>query len=114
MATASDLQDTLLGSTLALLVPLAIMELHAKGGPTAADYREAGTIQQVLAERADVLLFGGGRKGEAGQIAAQLARGIALLSFWPGGVRLFGQHWDAEIYRPVGEQNAAGVGERRT
>lgn len=51
---------------------------------------------QSIAEKSDVLMFGSKKNGEAGQLIAELAKVVACLSFQPGGVKLFGHHWQAE------------------
>jgi len=76
-------------------IPLYIAELQKKGGPDATDFalvREAG---QALAARADRLLHRCGKKGEATDLITALAFGVAVLSFLPGGVTVFGQHWES-------------------
>jgi len=82
-----------LTAALLLVVPLEILELKNRGGPDDRDLARAGEIGQTIAAKGDVLLFGGGRNGEARDLLNQLAKGIAILSFAPGGVRIFGQHW---------------------
>jgi hypothetical protein len=54
----------------------------------------------VLAEKGDVLLFGSKQKGQAADLFNRLARAIAVLSFCPGGVHLFGRHWQAPAAKP--------------
>lgn len=80
--------------TAALLaaVPLRILEICERGGLNDSDLARAKRIGQLIAEKGDVLLYGG-KKGEAGHILNELARGIAILSFAPGGVKCFGSHW---------------------
>lgn len=41
------------------------------------------------------MLFRSKRKGETADAFNHLAEGIACLAFAPGGVRLFGSHWEA-------------------
>lgn len=82
-------------------VPLEIDALASRGGPDDADIEAARAFGSDLALRGDVMLFGGGKPGEVGELASQTARAIAVLAFSPGGVTLFGRHWEAEA-RPVG------------
>ena len=82
-----------------MAVPLHIARLKEKGGPDAADMEKAQGLSDVLGERGDILLFGGGKKGKKGEVADMFngtAAAIAVLAFVPGGVTLFGQHWEAE------------------
>ena len=55
--------------------------------------QEASEFGKELAEHGDVLLYGG-KKGEAAKMFNKTARAVALLSFLPGGVTLFGTHWE--------------------
>lgn len=49
-----------------------------------------------LAERGDILLFGGARPGETAELFNQLAEALAILSFLPTGVSFGHMHFDAE------------------
>lgn len=50
----------------------------------------AAECAQIVGEKGDVLQFGGEGCAEAFNA---LAKGLALLSFSPGGVRFLGRHW---------------------
>lgn len=50
---------------------------------------------QELGERGDVLLFGG-KKGEAAALFNKLAAAVAVMSFCPGGVLVFGTRYQNE------------------
>ncbi|MEK6609189.1 MAG: hypothetical protein AABZ30_16140 [Myxococcota bacterium] len=41
-------------------------------------------------------MFGGGKPGEVADLFNRTAKAIAVLSFAPGGVTVFGQHWEAQ------------------
>lgn len=82
-------------------VPLEIHALESRGGPDDADLEAAHAFGSDLALRGDVMLFGGGKPGEAGTLASKCARSIAVLAFSAGGVTVFGEHWEAQA-RPVG------------
>jgi hypothetical protein len=100
-----------LSIALSAAVPLHIIELQAKGGPDAEDLKKATAMSSVLGERGDVLLFGGGKKGKKGEVAEifnGLARALAVLSFVPGGVTLFGNHWETKTEKTVGKTPTAG------
>jgi hypothetical protein len=84
----------LLRSSLELAVPMYISELRdmdpeqrLKLGREAADY---------IAHHGDDLLYRGGRKGDSAKAFNATARGIAALAFAPGGVTVFGLHFEAE------------------
>ena len=88
--------DGLLATALSCAVPLQIMQLKAGGGPGKEDIAACQGWCGQLGEHGDVLLFGGGKPGQAAELFNQLARALAVLSFCPGGVRLFGEHWESE------------------
>jgi len=84
-----------LGISLAPAVMLRIEEMKLVGGPSADDLAAAVRYGSVIANRGDVLLHKGGKEGEAAALFNQMARTIATLSFMPGGVTLFGNHWES-------------------
>ena len=75
-------------------VPLHVLQLKDKGGPDAADMAKAKESSDMLGERGDVLLFGGGKKGECADLFNRTAHAIAVLAFCPGGVDIFGAHFE--------------------
>jgi hypothetical protein len=79
---------------LAAAVPLRITELQQRGGPTDTHLAMARSFSTVIAEKGDVLLFGG-KKGEAARIFNQLAEVLAVMAFAPGGVSFADMHWEA-------------------
>lgn len=83
----------LLRLTLMAAVPLWIAEFRK----LTEDERIAiaKTCSQVIAEKGDVLQFGGGKKGEAANAFNALAKGLAVMAFVPGGVTAFGLHFEA-------------------
>lgn len=50
---------------------------------------------ELLASKSDVLMFGGGKKGEVAQLFASLAEALAFMAFIPGGIRFGGRRWVA-------------------
>lgn len=76
-------------------MPLVIAEMKRRGGPTDTDVEWAREFAWTLAERGDILLYRGGKKGESAEMFNATARAIAILAFSPGGIKLFGQHWEA-------------------
>jgi hypothetical protein len=89
-----------LSIALGAAVPLHIEEIRKAGGPTVEDFKAASGFSGDLAHRGDVLLFGGGKKGEAAELFNKTARAIAVLAFLPGGVTLFGNHWEVKETKP--------------
>lgn len=90
----------LLSIALSAAVPLWIMKFVRAGGPSDADYEAAVAFALTLAEKGDVLLFGrGGRRVPPGEPSVAdlfngLARSVAVLAFCPGGITVFGQHYE--------------------
>lgn len=86
--------------TLSLAVPLEIIRLK-RLSPSEFDaaLARAPALAQVVAEKGDVLQFGGktrAAKESTAEAFAALARGLALLAFVPGGVRFSGLHFLAD------------------
>lgn len=88
--------QALLTTMMQTAVPLHVMRLKEKGGPTKEDMARAQETSDILGERGDILLHGGGKKGEAADQFNRTAHAIAVLAFVPGGVTLFGTTFDAE------------------
>ena len=86
-----------LGIALSVAVPLHIGDLKKKGGPDSADFQKATSFSSTLGERGDVLLFGGKKKGEQAELFNKTAFAIAVMSFVPGGISLFGEHWETKL-----------------
>jgi hypothetical protein len=87
---------------LAMMIPMAVFfrikTLEEQGGPSAEDTRKAMETADMLGERGDVLLHGGGKSGKSGECADlfnRTAHAIAVLAFAPGGVEVFGARFEA-------------------
>lgn len=86
-----------LSMMLAVAVPLHILQIKERGGPTMQEFQDLANLDPVL-ERADSLLLYRGKETKPGQIAEafnELARGIAIMSFVPGGITVFNQHYQS-------------------
>ena len=90
------MSNEMLPIAMAAAVLLYVMQLQEKGGPDADDMKQAQAVSDKLGERGDVLLFGGGKKGECAEMFNETARAIAVLAFCPGGIDIFGQHFEAK------------------
>jgi hypothetical protein len=88
------LSNSHLGIFLSAAVPLQIRELQSKGGPTLEDLRAMQKYSKQLKEHGDSLLFKDKKKGVTAQMANGLASAVAILSFVPGGITTFDQHWE--------------------
>ncbi len=96
---------------LAVAVPVWIIRLLARGGPTPADFKRVAGYSDELG-RADVLLFGG--KHRPGEIAAffnHMAEAMAVLSFCPRGIELFALHYES---LPLLDAMRGRVGQEKT
>lgn len=95
--------NNLLADMMQMAVPLHMAKLSEKGGPTPEDMKEAQGVSDVLGERGDVLLCGGGKKGECASMFNRTAFAIAVLAFVPGGISIFGCHFEKivpDFWRP--------------
>jgi len=78
-------------------VRLQIMEWEQCSGPELEDFERCRWIGQYLAEKGDVLQFGSKKKGEVAKIFNKLAAALAVMAFAPGGVEVFGIHFEAKV-----------------
>ncbi len=88
------MDKTLLTCSLECAVPLWILQLQQQ--PWSYIAQRAKECSQIVAEKGDIILFRSGKKGETAKAFNALAEGVACLAFVPGGVTLFGCHWQAE------------------
>ena len=88
--------NNLLSISMSCAVPLYIMQIKQKGGVSEEDFQKAKECSTLLASKGDVLQYGGGKKGEVADVFNKTAFAIAVLSFCPGGIKIFGQHYMSE------------------
>jgi hypothetical protein len=84
-----------LSEMLKMAVFFRVEELKVRGGPTAEDMKKAQETSDILGEHGDILLHGGGKKGECAEIFNRTAHAVAVLAFVPGGVEIFGTRFEA-------------------
>lgn len=96
----------LLKISLSAAVPLWIAEL--RGLPWSEISRMAGEASQYIAEHGDALMYK--TKGVTSKAFNHLARGLAALSFAPGGVKFLGMHFES---RHEGGETAVAAGRPR-
>lgn len=84
----------LLQSSLSVAVPLYIEQWCARSEEERI--ARASECAQVIIEKGDVILYRGKRTGETASAFNALAEGIALASFAPGGVTIFGLHFGGD------------------
>lgn len=99
-STASESRRSQMYETMRLAVWLRVEQLKDRGGPTPEDLKEAQETSDILGERGDVLVAGHGKPGEIADQFNRTARAIAVLAFVPGGIEIFGGHFEAN---PKGE-----------
>ena len=87
----------LLPEMMVMAVFLRIKTLEQRGGPTAEDMRKVQETADMLGEHGDVLLHGGGKPGQCADLFNRTAHAIAVLAFAPGGVDIFGTHFEAKV-----------------
>jgi hypothetical protein len=85
----------LLAEMMRMAVILRIEELKARGGPTDDDRKKAQETSDMLGEHGDELLFKSEKPGRTAELFNRTAHAIAVLSFCPGGVTLFGATFEA-------------------
>lgn len=90
--------ESVLMATLESAVPLRVAELAQM---SAAGREEqirawADAAAQPLHEEADILMCGGGKRGQAAKVFNHLARALAAGAYQPGGVTFNGRHWCAD------------------
>jgi len=81
-------------------VRLRMIEMSEGGGPTDADFARLHKTARLLGECGDVLLYGGSKKMDGNVVTAAvvfnaLAHAVAVMSFCPGGVELFGVKYES-------------------
>jgi len=95
------MENHLLPIALSAAVPLHIFQLIDKNGPDDVDLSGLKEVSNLLCEKGDRLLFGkakGDKDGVVADIFNKTARAIAVLSFCFGGVKVFGQRYDASRF----------------
>ena len=83
----------LLTSTLQLAVPLWIERLRTARWEYIQE--RAKVCSDFIGKHGDNILFRSKKKGDSATAFNHLAEGLACLSFCPGGVKIFGSHWEA-------------------
>jgi hypothetical protein len=88
--------NELLRMQLELCVPLRIHEYKQMGGPSDLDFaRIRNEYPQYIGSHGDAILFR--EKDTTTRAVNMLVDGVAVLSFVPGGVTLFGMHFETKI-----------------
>lgn len=94
LAHTESTRDTfLLRLHLSAMVPLAIMELQARGGPNEEDYSRLHTYVNHFNEVGESLFYK--IKGQTATSMNYLVEAIAVLAFSPGGITVFDLSFNA-------------------
>ncbi len=99
---------------LSLAVPWKIIEIIERGGVTNADCERMKTYQEHLTAHGDDLLFRSTKHGGTAEQLDQLADVMAVMSFLPGGISVFGERYAGNAmlanltYRRYGQTPPAG------
>ena len=91
--------QTPLSISLFVAVPLRIMEILERDGPSKEDMARAQKASDLLGAKGDLLMFKGKKEGETAKVFNEIAFSIAVLSFCPGGVTVFNTNWDAQNFK---------------
>ncbi|HLZ55446.1 MAG TPA: hypothetical protein VKR06_00750 [Ktedonosporobacter sp.] len=92
--------ESMLGSMLSAAVPLLIIAIIDRGGITFEDIKRIkSSVEDLMGPKGADLFFKSEQSGETAKRFNQLADVIAVLSFFPGGVTLFGQHYDGNAMK---------------
>lgn len=83
-----------MSTALMVAVPMWIDRIKREAWTFERRAERAAICGQHVAEKGDVLQFGG-KKGEAAEAFNRLAEGLACAAFQPGGVRFAGVLYDA-------------------
>lgn len=76
-------------------VSLRIFELKQRGGPTKEDFKRTETYERLIGEKGNFPWTKSEKKGITAKVANAVADSIAVLSFAPGGIEIFGRHWES-------------------
>ena len=102
--------NNLLETMIVPAVFLRIATMKDQGGPSAEDRRKVQETADMLGEHGDVLIHGGGKKGQCADLFNRTAHAIAVLAFVPGGVEIFGTRFAANGRKPAGRGREATRG----
>lgn len=92
-------RETLVENTFAdflrMFVPLEIMSLEERGGPSDVDWQWVRSEGESGLEKFDIVFRGSDTRGEVATIVGTVVRCVAILAFAPGGIEVCGHHFVA-------------------
>lgn len=86
--------EVLLKLTLEVAVPLWIDKLQKQLWSEVMVRKDEAA--QTVAEKGDIILYKSKKPGQTAKAFNALAEGVAILAFAPGGVKVFGLHFEAK------------------
>ena len=89
------MSDTCLQTSLSAAVPLWILEKQKQSWAEIS--QRIPYCLEIIAHHADDALFKSKEKGKTAAAFNAIAEAIAILSFIPGGVTIFGNHWETQF-----------------
>jgi hypothetical protein len=78
------------------VVPFMILDLIEQGGIKDYHITEAQRYVDIIVSEGDALLYHSKRKGQTARVFHALCRGLAIMAFFPGGVRFLGLHFEEQ------------------
>lgn len=81
---------------LSATVPLWINKIKEKGGISEEDIQRCQSFATILGSKGDHILYKSKKPGETARIFNDLAYCIAVMSYAPGGISIFGQHYESK------------------
>jgi len=76
------------------VVPFMILDLIEQGGIKEWHIEEAQRYVDILASEGDALLYHSKKKGQTARAFNALCRGLAIMAFFPGGVKFMGLYFE--------------------
>jgi hypothetical protein len=94
----SEHNEYLLRIALSAAVPLAIREIQrAPGAPSDWHFERVREFGWELASSADDrIMYRSRKRGESAQFFDRFAETLAIMAFLPGGVKIFGMHFEVK------------------
>lgn len=90
-------QGQALPPSLELAVALRIVDIKRMGYIPEQLYQQLPEIASLMAEHGDILLYGGGKKGQVVDIFNKITLAITILAFQPGGIEIFDYKFEASF-----------------
>lgn len=93
--TQEEITGELIRNSLEIGVSFRMFDMQQHGGPTLHDWEQTRAFGDVLAPGGDNLLYKSGKRGKTAHLMNEMIRAVAVLAFTPGGITIYGLHFDA-------------------